>query len=506
MNKKQRDRMARKRQLLGCSKASRGPAQEQPRAAITNTVYPVGLPQQYPTDIGEGTPTRRFVMFRLCRCCAKRLLKRGSTRQREEERMRELRLLVEEKNVMELQRRLDQAARKYESRQREELLQEEVQDKCDAQLSWGLTKQGMKKEFKRLQKLEKTLSLQIHRLQQREGMPAPWTINSTDDDNDERAEEELVRLIKEQQQKSNTKTNECTETTAGPHKLCSQTIQREEEQLKDECPDVEQEPQRQPNGESTMKQQLENAVQRAENKHQTESMEDQVQSARRADTHPFSQILSFSAHKDDEQNAMKQGEAREDTTEDQATHNSNSPSVVPICPSLGADADNLWHDTNDQGTLEKSPSLVNLLACCSDASGGEDGDGRSETASLSQHETADVDYENVNDKSVRRRVLKWINKKAKDYLSKKIEKTFKREEEEGDELYAPWYCTNIQWRSEREQEKRKALLRAEDMRQRLESFLLKWEAKRAQKRAQRMEKEESFDRETQDLWFCEDLL
>ncbi|XP_063050403.1 trichohyalin-like [Engraulis encrasicolus] len=239
------------------------------------------------------------------------------------------------------------------------------------------------------------------------------------------------------------------------------------------------------------------------------------------------------AHKDEElRSVMKQGETREDNTEDEkSAYCSKSPSVVILsCPSLDADSEKgsveekwqqitsaviaeervqpaeeeklLHDDTEDHlGTLEKSPSLVNLLACSSDASGGEEGDGRSETASLAPYETADD-----VDKSVRRRVLKWLNNKAKDYYSKKIEKTFKREQEEGHELYAPWFSTNILMRSEREQKKRKGLLKAEEMRQRLESSLLKWEAKRAQKRALRMEEAYSLDREPDDLWFCEDLL
>ena len=62
------------------------------------------------------------------------------------------------------------------------------------------------------------------------------------------------------------------------------------------------------------------------------------------------------------------------------------------------------------------------------------------------------------------------------------------------------------WRTQREQEKRKALLKAEGRRQRLESFLLNWEAKRAQKRALRMEEEERFNRDIDDLWFVDDLM
>ncbi len=62
------------------------------------------------------------------------------------------------------------------------------------------------------------------------------------------------------------------------------------------------------------------------------------------------------------------------------------------------------------------------------------------------------------------------------------------------------------WRTHREQEKRKALLKAEGRRQRFENFLFNWEAKRAQKRALRMEEEERFNRDIDDLWFVDDLM
>ncbi|XP_063041975.1 trichohyalin-like [Engraulis encrasicolus] len=229
------------------------------------------------------------------------------------------------------------------------------------------------------------------------------------------------------------------------------------------------------------------------------------------------------AHKDNELSKMrKQMETRDGKTEGQATFDSKRPSEVPlISHSLDAvhekrnnsgvsakekavEEDKLLRNTEHQGTLEKSPSLVNLLAC-SDAS-GEEGDNRSETASLAQYQTPEVDCENTNNKSVRRRVLKWVNKKAKDYYSKKIEKTYKREQEEGDNLYAPWYSVNAMWRSEREQEKRKALMKAEERRQRFEGSLLNWEAKRAKKRALRMEEEEKCNKEMDDMWFVDDLI
>lgn len=62
------------------------------------------------------------------------------------------------------------------------------------------------------------------------------------------------------------------------------------------------------------------------------------------------------------------------------------------------------------------------------------------------------------------------------------------------------------WRSEREQEKRKALMKAEERRQRFEGSLLNWEAKRAKKRALRMEEEEKCNKEMDDMWFVDDLI
>ncbi|XP_063052365.1 uncharacterized protein LOC134447013 [Engraulis encrasicolus] len=280
-------------------------------------------------------------------------------------------------------------------------------------------------------------------------------------------------------------------------------------------------------------------------------------------THERERQKNEKAHKGHELSKTRiQMEMTEDRTEGRATCYSKSPSEVPlVCPSSDVDnekkdhhtvkfknnsaisakeialileGDKLLRDTEDQSheekfnnasaisakereqpveddklcdteDLKKSLSLVNLLVCYSDDS-GEEGDNRSESASSSQYERPMVYCENIKDKSVRRRVLKWANKKAKDYYSKKIEKTLKREQEEGNELYAPWYSTNAMMRSQREQEKRKALLKAEGRRQRLEKFLLNWEAKQAQKRALRMEEEEGFNREVDDLWFVNDLM
>ena len=57
---------------------------------------------------------------------------------------------------------------------------------------------------------------------------------------------------------------------------------------------------------------------------------------------------------------------------------------------------------------------------------------KSEDAGYGKEET---DSGPVKDKSVRRRFLGWVNKKTKDYYANKIEKTIKREQEEGDDVY-----------------------------------------------------------------------
>lgn len=47
------------------------------------------------------------------------------------------------------------------------------------------------------------------------------------------------------------------------------------------------------------------------------------------------------------------------------------------------------------------------------------------------------DHVKIQDKSVRRRLFRWANEKAKSYYLKKIERTFEREQEEGDKVYQP---------------------------------------------------------------------
>ncbi|KAL2093971.1 hypothetical protein ACEWY4_011283 [Coilia grayii] len=240
------------------------------------------------------------------------------------------------------------------------------------------------------------------------------------------------------------------------------------------------------------------------------------------------------AHKMEEVNKTRtQREIKKETkvaakTEDQAPECSKSPSVVPLlCPSSDAsNGEKERHeeqfkdasaDSAKEGAqpveeirLGRSPSLVNLLDWNSDAS--DDKEERPENASLCSAEkvmecSEGTANNTVKDKSVRRKVIGWINTKAKEYYNRKIEKTFKREEEEGHKEYSPWYSTSSKWRAEREQEKRKELLKAEEKRQRLESSWQQWEAERAEKKRRKKMAENLFDCEDDDsLWFVEDLL
>ncbi|KAL2093919.1 hypothetical protein ACEWY4_011231 [Coilia grayii] len=239
------------------------------------------------------------------------------------------------------------------------------------------------------------------------------------------------------------------------------------------------------------------------------------------------------AHKMEEVNKTRtQREIKETKvaakTEDQAPGCSKSPSVVLLlCPSshasngekerheeqlndASADSAKERAQPVEENRLGRSPSLVNLLDWNSDAS--DDKEERPENASLCSAEkvmecSEGTANNTVKDKSVRRKVIGWINTKAKEYYNRKIEKTFKREEEEGHKEYSPWYSTSSKWRAEREQEKRKELLKAEEKRQRLESSWQQWEAERAEKKRRKNKEEKSCDWEEDDsLWFVEDLL
>ncbi|KAL2085542.1 hypothetical protein ACEWY4_018862 [Coilia grayii] len=97
------------------------------------------------------------------------------------------------------------------------------------------------------------------------------------------------------------------------------------------------------------------------------------------------------------------------------------------------------------------------------------------------------------DKSMRRRFLGWVNKKAKDYYNNKIEKTMKREQEEGDQVYQSWFKKSPMSRAEREKEKRKSLVKAEERRHRMEESWKQWEVKRAEEKKRRKKEDEEIE-------------
>ncbi|XP_041966499.1 reticulocyte-binding protein 2 homolog a-like [Alosa sapidissima] len=99
------------------------------------------------------------------------------------------------------------------------------------------------------------------------------------------------------------------------------------------------------------------------------------------------------------------------------------------------------------------------------------------------------------DKSVRRRMVGWVNKRVKTYYHTKIDRTHEREEKEGDDNFYAWYLDAPISRAERERQKREELLRSEEKRQQKEESWKKWEAKRAEKKQkERAEKQEKLER------------
>ncbi|XP_063040610.1 trichohyalin-like [Engraulis encrasicolus] len=82
-------------------------------------------------------------------------------------------------------------------------------------------------------------------------------------------------------------------------------------------------------------------------------------------------------------------------------------------------------------------------------------------------------------RGVTRRFLTWANQTMKERHVRKMQRSFEREEIEVDEPYCHVWTGRYMSRTKREQNKRKALLRAEALRQNLESALLKWEKRKA---------------------------
>ncbi|XP_036835213.1 vicilin-like seed storage protein At2g18540 isoform X1 [Oncorhynchus mykiss] len=84
-----------------------------------------------------------------------------------------------------------------------------------------------------------------------------------------------------------------------------------------------------------------------------------------------------------------------------------------------------------------------------------------------------------SDKSIRRRAVGWVNKKWEKRNLRKIERTYQREAEEGHKIVhiaIPGHTrlTSTMTRAEREREKRKELLKAEERRKKMEDFNKQW--------------------------------
>ncbi|XP_055776559.1 trichohyalin-like [Salvelinus fontinalis] len=100
---------------------------------------------------------------------------------------------------------------------------------------------------------------------------------------------------------------------------------------------------------------------------------------------------------------------------------------------------------------------------------------------LEEEEEKEEDKEDIlpPDKSIRRRAVGWINKKWEERNLKKIERTYQREAEEGYKIVhiaIPGHTrlTATMTRAEREREKRKELLKAEERRKKMEDFNKQW--------------------------------
>ncbi|KAG5273779.1 hypothetical protein AALO_G00155420 [Alosa alosa] len=99
------------------------------------------------------------------------------------------------------------------------------------------------------------------------------------------------------------------------------------------------------------------------------------------------------------------------------------------------------------------------------------------------------------DKSVRRRMVGWVNKRVKTYYQTKMGRTHEREEKEGDDNFYAWYLDAPISRAERERQKREELRRSEEKWQQKEESWKKWEAKQAEKKQkERAEKQEKLER------------
>ncbi|XP_041945161.1 golgin subfamily A member 6-like protein 22 isoform X1 [Alosa sapidissima] len=113
------------------------------------------------------------------------------------------------------------------------------------------------------------------------------------------------------------------------------------------------------------------------------------------------------------------------------------------------------------------------------------------------------------DRSVRRRIIGWVNDKMKERYQRKIVRTMQRENHEGQETYISGFALaslglgRICTRAEREQEKRIQLLKAEARRQDMESKWLQWEAERKRKKEERKAREREEKSRAQLAWILQ---
>ncbi|KAL2090795.1 hypothetical protein ACEWY4_013058 [Coilia grayii] len=135
-----------------------------------------------------------------------------------------------------------------------------------------------------------------------------------------------------------------------------------------------------------------------------------------------------------------------------------------------------------------------------------------------QYETQSSEYSTEvpdREKSVRRRLLGWVNDHMKKRFEKKFERTMQREAEEGHAVYVSGKfakpqqaslslgLSRICTRAEREQEKRKKLCRAEFRRQLMESRWLQWERDRRQMKEEKKAREEEERSQAQLAWILQ---
>ncbi|XP_037636423.1 uncharacterized protein LOC119494541 [Sebastes umbrosus] len=105
--------------------------------------------------------------------------------------------------------------------------------------------------------------------------------------------------------------------------------------------------------------------------------------------------------------------------------------------------------------------------------------------------------EEKRDKSVRRRFLNWLNEYIHGHIMRKVARTYRRELEEGDDIYKTSVIARwpLMTRAEREQQKRQELLHQDKQRQSVKKLLDGyWEVQRCLKEALRLKEEERYEK------------